>query len=432
MDAVQAAAEAADAHATKFESVSSLEFLRIEVLRYDPAAYARQADEAIAAQYQLIAAARAEIETLLSERVAARRWHMGTLLGLVGLLVVIGILALWRMGRSIVRPLIFAMRDADAIASGRLDKALRDIGGDEVGRVRQSMQHMQESLRQIVFAIRENSESVANAAGEIAVSTREMSARTESQAAGLEETAASMEEMNRAVQQNDQLSAQAHKLAASAAQAAARGGEVVGKVARTMENIDASSRKIADIVGLIDSIAFQTNILSLNAAIEAARAGEQGRGFAVVAAEVRALAQRSGTASKEIHALINESVARVQAGTRETQEAAHAMQDIVKAAHTVEETLQQISASSAEQRHGIAQVCRAVEQMNQGTQQGAAMIEEIAATVDQLAQQAQQLTSAVAAFKLPDENSASAAAATARDADAPGYAGYVLGGLQAA
>lgn len=381
-------------------STTDLEFMRIEVLRYNAADYLKLGTTAINAQFALIEASYTEIERILQERVAAKRWGMATLLGMIALLVLIGAAAMvWTM-RTITRPLNEAIADADAIAAGRLDSTIVNIGLDEVGQLRRAMRHMQRNLAHIVFSIRENSEAVANASREIAQSTREMSARTESQASSLEQTAASMEELSTTFQKNDQSSQHVTELTTQAAAAAELGGNVVGKVTRTMQEIDVSSKKIAEIIGVIDSIAFQTNILALNAAVEAARAGEQGRGFAVVASEVRALAQRSGQAAKEIRTLIGDSVKKVQTGTREAAESGKTMDDILEAVRKVAETMTAMQTVRADQRLGVTQVTRAVEQMNQGTQQTAAMVEEIAATADLLSDQAEHLSQAVAAFKL--------------------------------
>ncbi len=245
-----------------------------------------------------------------------------------------------------------------------------------------------------------------------------MSARTESQASSLEETAASMEELSSTFEKNDESGRHVSQLAAHAAEAAEQGGAVVSKVTRTMQEIDASSQKIAEIIAVIDSIAFQANILALNAAVEAARAGEQGRGFAVVAAEVRALAQRSGQASREIRTLISESVKKVQTGTRQATDSGKAMDDILAAVRRVAVTMKDMEAVRQDQRQGVAQVSRAVEQMNQGTQQNAAMVEQIAATADQLSDQAQHLTAAVAAFTLPETDGFSRSIGRAPGADA--------------
>jgi methyl-accepting chemotaxis protein len=384
----------------KLIAVTDLEFMRIEVLRYNAADYLKLASTAIDSQFKLIETARDDIEQILNARVTSKRWVMTGLLGLIAALLGIGATAMFWMARSIVRPLGIAVKDAETIAAGRLDSRLQYAGSDEVGQLHRAMHRMQMNLARIVAGIRETSDSVATASREIASSTRDMSARTEEQASSLEETAASMEEMNSTVQQNDENSQRANDLAVGAADAAERGGKVVSKVARTMQEIDVSSKKIAEIIGVIDSIAFQTNILALNAAVEAARAGEQGRGFAVVATEVRALAQRSGQAAKEIRALIGESVKKVQVGTREAMESGKAMDEILEAAKKVEQTMGQIRVSSQDQRQGISQVSRAVEQMNQGTQQSAAMVEEVAATADLLSEQAEQLLAAVSVFKI--------------------------------
>ena len=374
------------------------------MLRYNAADYLKLGTTAIDSQFALIDAARLEIERMLTARVSAKRGMMAALLGMIALLVLVGIGAMLWMMRTITRPLNEAIADADAIAAGRLDSTIVNIGLDEVGQLRKAMRHMQRNLAHIVFSIRENSEAVATASREIASSTRDMSARTESQASSLEQTAASMEELSTTFQKNDDSSQHISELAAQSAQAAEQGGVVVGKVTTTMQEIDVSSKKIAEIISVIDSIAFQTNILALNAAVEAARAGEQGRGFAVVASEVRALAQRSSQAAKEIRTLISESVRKVQAGTREATESRKAMDDILTSVRKVTATMADMEAVRSDQRLGVSQVTRAVEQMNQGTQQTAAMVEQIAATADMLSDQAQQLSDTVATFKLAGED----------------------------
>ena len=404
IEKLEAASVAAVNDTKKLIAVTDLEFMRIEVLRYSAADYLKLASGAIDTQFNLIDTARGEVERILHERVSSYRWTMSALLGLIGALLLLGAGAMFWMARSITRPLNAAMRDANAIASGHLDTVIENTGMDEVGQLRSSMRHMQQNLAHIVLSIRENSDSVAGAAREIATSTQNMSARTESQASSLEQTAASMEELNTTFQQNDESSRNVSDLAAQAAAAAEQGGTVVGRVTNTMQEIDTSSKKIAEIIGVIDGIAFQTNILALNAAVEAARAGEQGRGFAVVAAEVRALAQRSGQASKEIRTLIGESVKKVQAGTREASESRKAMDGILAAVRKVAVTMTDMQSVREEQRRGVTQVSSAVEQMNQGTQQSAAMVEEIAATADLLSNQAQDLIQAVAAFKLAGES----------------------------
>jgi methyl-accepting chemotaxis protein len=400
LEQIETASIAALNATQKLIAVTDLEFMRIEVLRYDAADYFKLATTAIDAQFNLIDTARAQIEATLHQRVSSQRKRMALLLGLVGMLLIFGTFTMYWIARSITRPLGAAIHDANAIASGDLATTIDHIGADEVGQLRGSMREMQTHLARIVASIRENSEAVATAAREIASSTQNMSARAESQASSLEQTAASMEELNATFHKNDESSQHVSELAVQAAKAAEQGGVVVGKVTATMQEIDVASKKIAEIIGVIDSIAFQTNILALNAAVEAARAGEQGRGFAVVAAEVRALAQRSAGASKEIRGLIGDSVKKVQAGTRETAESRKAMDGILASVRKVADTMNEMQTVREDQRRGVSQVSRAVEQMNQGTQQSAAMVEEIAATADMLSNQAQELIQAVSAFKL--------------------------------
>ena len=401
---LEAASMAALTHTQKLIAVTDLEFIRIEVLRHNAGDYFKLGTTAMDAQFALIETVRGEIEQLLSARVSRQRWIMWGLLGMVAALLLAGAVAMYWMARSIIRPLNEAIQDADAIAAGRLDAVIKNINLDEVGQLRRAMRHMQRNLAHIVASIRVNSEALNTASREIASSTQDMSNRTESQASSLEQTAASMEELQATFQKNDQSSQHVSDLAAKAAEAAEQGGTVVGKVTKTMQEIDVSSKKIAEIIGVIDSIAFQTNILALNAAVEAARAGEQGRGFAVVATEVRALAQRSAQASKEIRTLIADSVKKVQTGTREAAESGKAMDEILASVRTVATTMSDMQVVRADQRHGVAQVSRAVEHMNQGTQQSAAMVEEIAATAEQLSAQAEELSQAVSAFRLPGED----------------------------
>ena len=400
MNGLEATSLAAVGETQKLIAVTDLEFMRIEVLRYEAAGYFKLATTAVDAQFNLIDAARVEIERNLQSRVSSYRSTLWLLLGLIAALLLIGAAAMFWMARSITRPLNIAIKDANAIAAGDLDTAIDNVGADEVGQLRRSMQHMQRNLAHIVGSIRENSESVATAAREIAASTQDMSARAETQASSLEQTAASMEELNATFHKNDESSKHVSDMATQAAAAAEQGGVVVGKVTHTMQEIDTSSKKIAEIIAVIDSIAFQTNILALNAAVEAARAGEQGRGFAVVATEVRALAQRSAAASKEIRTLIADSVKKVQAGTREAAESRKVMDGILTSVRAVASTMADMQTVGADQRRGVSQVSSAVEQMNQGTQQSAAMVEEIAATADLLSHQAQDLIQAVSAFRM--------------------------------
>ena len=288
---------------------------------------------------------------------------------------------------------------AKAIAAGDLSSRVDVKAGDSASIVAQ-MATMQTNLARVVAAVRQNSESVATASTQIAQGNQDLSQRTEEQASNLQQTAASMEELSGTVKASAETAQQANQLATVASGAAVRGGEVVGQVVATMQDIAASSRKIADIIGTIDGIAFQTNILALNAAVEAARAGEQGRGFAVVASEVRALAQRSADAAQEIKVLIGASVERVEAGTRQVDEAGKSMDDIVTQVRRVSDLIGEISSAAAEQTTGIGQVGEAVTQLDQVTQQNAALVEESAAAAESLKHQAADLVETVSVFKL--------------------------------
>jgi methyl-accepting chemotaxis protein len=314
----------------------------------------------------------------------------------VGLAVVAGI---W-LTRSITLPLGEAVRAADRVANGDLTGHINASSQDEAGRVLQALARMQTSLVDVVAGVRRNSESVATASSQIAQGNQDLSQRTEEQASALQQTAATMEQLGSTVRNNADNAKQANQLAQGAATVASQGGEVVDKVVNTMQGISDSSRKIGDIIGVIDGIAFQTNILALNAAVEAARAGEQGRGFAVVAGEVRLLAQRSAEAAKEIKSLINRSVEQVEQGSTLVDEAGRTMSEIVGAIRRVSDIVAEITAASVEQSNGIKQVGDAVGQMDQATQQNAALVEESAAAAESLKGQAQQLVHAVSVFQV--------------------------------
>jgi methyl-accepting chemotaxis protein len=338
---------------------------------------------------------------------SARAW----LLGCVVLALVLAVGAgLW-IRRSLTRQLggepQAAVEVARRVADGDLGSPIAVQPGDQDSLLA-TLKRMQESLAAIVQGVRGNADSVATASGQIAQGNTDLSSRTEEQASALQQTAASMKQLAATVQSNAANAEQGNQLAASATEVAGRGGQVVGQVVDTMKGIHESSRRIADIIGTIDGIAFQTNILALNAAVEAARAGEQGRGFAVVAGEVRTLAQRSADAAKEIKQLITDSVSRVEQGTQLADQAGTTMEEVVGAIARVNELMAQISAASREQSSGVAQVGEAVQQMDQATQQNAALVEQSAAAADSLKAQARQLVEAVAAFRLASHAAAQA------------------------
>ena len=302
--------------------------------------------------------------------------------------------------RSVTVPLREAIVATDRVANGDLSHKIEATSRDETGQLLAALQRMQLGLIATVGSVRGNAESVATASAQIAQANLDLSGRTEQQASALQQTAATMEELGTTVRHNADNAKQANQLAQGASAVAATGGEVVGKVVTTMQAINTSSRKIGDIIGVIDGIAFQTNILALNAAVEAARAGEQGRGFAVVASEVRSLAQRSADAAKEIKTLIGRSIDQVEQGSALVDQAGKTMGDIVGSIKRVSEIVAEITSASVEQSSGVKQVGEAVAQMDRATQQNAALVEESAAAAESLKGQALQLVQAVAVFKL--------------------------------
>jgi len=302
---------------------------------------------------------------------------------------------------SITGPIAYARGVAQRISKGDLTQSIDVRGQDEAAELLGALDAMQDALRRLVGEVADSSQSIQTATGEIAAGSADLSDRTEQAASSLEQTASSMEQLTSSVAQSAESARQANQLATSAAEVAHRGGSVVGQVVRTMEDIHASSRKIADIIGVIDGIAFQTNILALNAAVEAARAGEQGRGFAVVAGEVRSLAQRAAEAAREIKGLIGTSVDKVEAGSRLVQDAGLTMKDVVASVQRVSDIIGEITSASQEQSSGIGQVNSAVGHLDQMTQQNAALVEESAAASESLKEQASRLTQVVGTFRLP-------------------------------
>ena len=304
------------------------------------------------------------------------------------------------LARSVTRPIGEALQLSQRVAEGDLSVSVEARGRDEIATLVRSLGEMNQRLAGVVGQVRGNAESVATASAQIAQGNADLSQRTEEQASALQQTAASMEQLGSTVNLNADNARQANQLALGASQVAQRGGEVVGQVVATMEGIHDSSRRIGDIIGTIDGIAFQTNILALNAAVEAARAGEQGRGFAVVAGEVRSLAQRSAEAAREIKRLITASVEQVEQGSALVNEAGSTMTEIVSSIRRVSDIVAEISAASTEQSSGVGQIGEAVTQMDQVTQQNAALVEESAAAAESLKQQADQLVQAVSVFRL--------------------------------
>ncbi|MBB1161710.1 methyl-accepting chemotaxis protein [Aquariibacter albus] len=306
----------------------------------------------------------------------------------------------WTLTRSVTRPLAQAVQATRTIASGDLSQHIAVDGRDEVADLQRGLADMQTALLKLITEVRNTTDGISTASTQIATGNLDLSSRTEQTASNLQQTASSMEELTGTVKQTADSARTANQLASSAATAAQRGGEVVTQVVSNMEEISASSKKIADIIGVIDGIAFQTNILALNAAVEAARAGEQGRGFAVVAGEVRNLAQRSAQAAKEIKTLIGASVDKVESGARLVQDAGSTMEEIVSSVRRVSDIIGEITAASAEQSDGIGQVNQAVNNLDQMTQQNAALVEESSAAAESLRDQAQRLQQAIGSFRL--------------------------------
>ncbi|NVM79146.1 methyl-accepting chemotaxis protein [Duganella sp. SG902] len=324
------------------------------------------------------------------------------MLTLSGAAMLLGALVAWRISRSITRPMAQAVALAQTVASGDLSSDITVSSGDESGLLLLALREMNGSLNDIVGRVRGGANAIAAASREIATGNLDLSSRTERQASALQQTASSMEELTSTVQQSADQARQARRLALDATEAAARGGVAVGQVVATMGAINASSSKIVEIIGVIDGIAFQTNILALNAAVEAARAGDQGRGFAVVAGEVRNLAQRSAGAARQIKQLINDSVAELGKGTELVDQAGATMDEVVTSINHVSGIIGELTNASAEQSMGIEQINQAISEMDHVTQQNAALVEEAAAAAAAMQEQADSLTHMVATFKTAD------------------------------
>ena len=361
-------------------------------------------EAAAVATENAIIAFKEKIETVIAGNVkaaeaqAARGAQLLIAITLLALVLASGLA--WVLGRRMLAAIQAAGQVASAIRDGDLTRPVPQRGSDELGQLLHTMGDMQRQLASVVGQVRGNAESVATASAQIAQGNNDLSGRTEEQASALEQTAATMEELGTTVRQNADSAHQADQLARSATGVAQQGGQAVAEVVGMMKGIHEASRRISDIIGTIDGIAFQTNILALNAAVEAARAGEQGRGFAVVAGEVRTLAQRSAEAAREIKALITDSVERVEQGNHLAERAGTTMEEVVAAIRRVSDIVSGISSATGEQASGIGQVGEAVSQMDQVTQQNAALVEESAAAAESLRHQAQQLLQAMAAFRL--------------------------------
>ena len=362
-----------------------------------------------------------------AQEVAGNARLVMLLLGLAG--AVLSLATAWYITRGIVRPISHAVKVARTVAGGDLRSSIEVRSSDEAGQLTAALREMNDSLVRIVTQVRTGTDTIATASAEIASGNADMSARTEQQAGSLEETASSMEELTSTVKQNADNARQANQLALSASDVAGKGGAVVAQVVDTMAAINASSRKIVDIIAVIDGIAFQTNILALNAAVEAARAGEQGRGFAVVAGEVRSLAQRSAAAAREIKALIADSVDKVDGGAKLVDQAGHTMEEIVTSVRRVTDIIGEIASASQEQLDGIEQINTAISEMDETTQRNAALVEQASAAAASMREQADALSATVGVFTLAAGagQAAAAGAGSAQRAAADAAAGAHAG-----
>jgi len=411
----------ADAAVNKAIKSSRVDVMFSQDLARPAADFHAEQEEAQDSQAKISTRLLAEVRTRLTERSGAQNREIAFAVGLaLAMLVAAVALAVWTT-RSITRPLGHAVKVADRIASGRLDQAI-DPGQArtaEAARLLEAFSAMQGALSALAREIQAAGDQIRSASEQVADGNADLSARTENQASSLEETAATMEELTATVKRNAESATQAADVVNAASESAMRGSQAVSEVVETMTSINASSKRIVDIIGVIDSIAFQTNILALNAAVEAARAGEHGRGFAVVAAEVRNLARRSADSAKEIKGLIAESVQAASLGARRVDETGRAMDDIMESVRRVAQIFSEINAASQEQRNGIEQVNRAVTNMDRTTQENASLVGEVAASSQALLDQAQRLAELVGRFRLGDAPP-EAGAQAARPAIAPG------------
>ena len=420
--ALGARAQASLAAAEKALALADQVLISATEIKHPAAEYFDEFTRTIDGLYEFNALAMKSLTEALNARVDSlqRAEIMVLVLLLTGLAAALGLAVAFV--RSITGPVAQAVSVASAVAEGNLTVEVRVQGSNELGQLMQALAQMRDHLSSVVASVRQGSEGVATASAQIAAGNHDLSSRTESQASALEQTAASMEQLSATVKQNADSARQANQLAMNASTVAIKGGDVVAQVVDTMKGINESSRRISDIIQVIDGIAFQTNILALNAAVEAARAGEQGRGFAVVASEVRSLAGRSAEAAKEIKSLISASVERVEHGTTLVDNAGATMTEVVNSIRRVTAIMGEISAASNEQSLGVSQVGEAVTQMDQVTQQNAALVEEMAAAATSLKSQAQELVQTVAVFKLTGSPSVASRRPAARAPSRPAMA----------